>query len=113
MTRLRPWQVWWMDMGIPVGHEQGGVRPVVVVGSDLHCSLPIGVVFVASMTTRDRGLRHHVPVFSPDSGLRQTSYVLTEKQVTLSVERSIRYPVSPPDSISRFGWSAWSVPIRV
>lgn len=74
-------------MGIPVGHEQGGVRPVVVVGSDLHCSLPIGVVFVASMTTRDRGLRHHVPVFSPDSGLRQTSYVLTEKQVTLSVER--------------------------
>ncbi|HEY1176161.1 MAG TPA: type II toxin-antitoxin system PemK/MazF family toxin [Phytomonospora sp.] len=84
---MRPWQVWWMDMGVPIGHEQGGVRPVVVVGSDFHCRLPIGVVLIASMTTRNRGLPHHVPVFSPDSGLRQTSYVLTEQVEAMSVER--------------------------
>jgi mRNA interferase MazF len=85
--RLAPWQVWLVDFGNPVGHEQGGVRPSVVVGSTTHCRFPIGMAIVVPLTTRNRGLGHHVPVNSPQSGLAQPSWARTEDITAVSVER--------------------------
>ena len=47
MTRAlktMPWQLWVVDFGVPLGHEQAGVRPVIVVGSPGHCALAIDVM---------------------------------------------------------------------
>ncbi|WP_370461554.1 type II toxin-antitoxin system PemK/MazF family toxin [Micromonospora sp. Llam0] len=32
--------MWLVDFGNPVGHEEGGVRPAVIVGSTTHCRFP-------------------------------------------------------------------------
>jgi mRNA interferase MazF len=48
--------VWWVDFGTPIGHEQGGVRPAVVVGSTTLCRFPIDMALVVPLTARDRGL---------------------------------------------------------
>jgi mRNA interferase MazF len=84
---LAPWQVWLVDFGNPVGHEEGGVRPAVVVGSTTHCRFPIGMAIVVPLTTRDRGLDHHVRIDSPESGLARPSWARTEDITAVSTQR--------------------------
>lgn len=85
--RLAPWQVWLVDFGNPIGHEERGVRPAVVVGSATHCRFPIGMAVVVPLTTRDRGLGHHVRIDSPESGLARPSWARTEDIMAVSTER--------------------------
>lgn len=88
--RVAPWQLWWVDLGEPVGHEQGGVRPAVVVGSATHCRFPIDLALVVPLTSRDRGLDHHVRISSPQSGLRRPSWARTEDIRAVSTGRFAR-----------------------
>lgn len=85
--RIAPWQLWWVDLGEPIGHEQGGVGPAVVVSSTAHCRFPIGMALVVPLTTRDRGLDHHVPITSAESGLRRPSWARTEDIRAVSTAR--------------------------
>jgi mRNA interferase MazF len=96
--RPAPWQVWLVDFGNPVGHEEGGVRPAVVVGSATHCRFPIGMAIVVPLTSRNRGLDHHVPIGSAESGLARPSWARTEDITAVSTER-FRRP-QPLGSIS-------------
>ena len=58
--KLLPWQLWVVDFSARIGDEQAGVRPAIVVGSARHCSFRTDMTLVIPLTTRDRGLRHHV-----------------------------------------------------
>ena len=62
---LRPGDVWLADLG----PAEAAQRPVLVVSGPLHLALPHGVVLVVPVTSRDRGLRHQIPVTSISSGL--------------------------------------------
>ncbi|MGH3757406.1 type II toxin-antitoxin system PemK/MazF family toxin [Actinophytocola sp.] len=88
--RVAPWQVWLVDFGQPIGHEQGGLRPAVVVGSSVHCRFPIDMAIVVPLTTRDRGLDHHVRIDSAGSGLLRPSWARTEEVITVSTQRFTR-----------------------
>lgn len=93
MTRspaIAPWQVWLADFGPPTGSEQGGRRPAIIVGSEDHCRFPIDVALVIPVTTRHRGLPHHVPVNSPESGLNRPSWARTEDIRAISAQRFSR-----------------------
>ena len=88
--RLAPWQLWVVDFGMPTGHEQGGIRPAIVVSSATHCAFPIGIALVVPLTTRDRGLAHHVLISSDSSGLRSPSWARTEEITAVSTGRFTR-----------------------
>ncbi|WP_239333104.1 type II toxin-antitoxin system PemK/MazF family toxin [Frankia sp. CiP3] len=88
--RLAPWQVWLVDFGQPIGGEQGGLRPAVVVGSATHCRFPIDMALVVPLTARDRGLDHHVRIDSPESGLHRPSWARTEEITAVSTQRFTR-----------------------
>lgn len=66
---LRPGDVWLADLSPVIGSDQAGRRPVIIVSGPLHLALPHAVVFVVPITSRDRGLRHQVPIASQSSGL--------------------------------------------
>jgi mRNA interferase MazF len=87
VSRVRPWEVWLADFGLPIGGEPGGVRPAVVVASELHCRFPIDMTVVVPLTTRDRGFLHHVSISSPDSGLDRQSWARTEDITAISTRR--------------------------
>lgn len=87
---VEPWQVWLADVGGPIGSEQGGLRPAVVVGSDDHCRFPIPMALVVPLTTRDRRLPHHVQISSPQSGLRRPSWARTDDIRAVSTARFVR-----------------------
>jgi mRNA interferase MazF len=87
---VAPWQVWLTDFGEPVGTEQRGVRPAVVVASELHCRFPIDMTLVVPLTTKDRGLPHHVRIDSPESGLRRPSWARVDDVRSISTQRFTR-----------------------
>lgn len=93
MTRaatIKPWQVWLADFGTPMGSEQGGNRPAVVVGSADHCRFPIPMALVIPLTTRHRGLPHHIVINSAESGLDRPSWARTDDIRAISTSRFTR-----------------------
>jgi mRNA interferase MazF len=85
--RARPGQVWLVDLGVPVGSEQAGRRPAVVIGSTLHCSFPIDMALVAPCTSVHRGLPHHVQIDWQAAGLDRPTWVRTEDVRSVSDRR--------------------------
>ena len=84
---LRPGDVWLADLNPVIGLEQAG-RPVVVVSGPLHLALPHAVVFAVPVTSRDRGLRHQVPIASQSSGLSKLpSYTRPEDTRAVAYQR--------------------------
>jgi mRNA interferase MazF len=89
---LRPGDIWLADLNPVIGSEQAGRRPVVIVSGQLHLSLPHGVVFVVPVTSRDRGLRHQVPITSQGSGLSKLpSFTRPEDARAVAYERLLRH----------------------
>lgn len=90
MPDLSCGQVVWANLSPVVGSEQAGDRPVVIVsGNDYLASVP-NVVIVLPVTTKDRGLPHHVPL-GGDPGLDEDSFAMTEQPRTIDRRRITRY----------------------
>ena len=85
---LRPGDVWLADLSPVTGSEQARDRPVVVISGPLHLAIPHGVAFVVPVTSRDRGLRHQIPITSISSGLeRLPSFTRPEDARAVSYQR--------------------------
>lgn len=94
MSRLaRPWQVWYADLSPVIGSEQAGRRPVLVVASPTHAAFPIPMTIVVPLTTKTRGLDHHVPITSRESGLDRPSWARTDDVRSISEQRLIGSPL--------------------
>lgn len=82
-------EIWLVDFGDPVGREQAGKRPAVVVSADPLNESPAGVVVVIPTTTTYRGLPKHVEIDPGSSGLNQISYAKCEDIKSISEQRLI------------------------
>jgi mRNA interferase MazF len=82
-------EVWLVDFGEPVGREQSGRRPAVVVSADPLNESRAGVVIAVPVTTTQRGLPSHIEIDSGDSGLDEISYAKCEDVKSISEERLI------------------------
>jgi mRNA interferase MazF len=81
--------VWLVDFGDPVGREQSGNRPAVVVSADSLNDGPAGVVVVVPITTTHRGLPSHIEIDQRGSGLDEVSYAKCEDVKSVSEQRLI------------------------
>jgi mRNA interferase MazF len=82
-------EIWLVDFGEPVGREQSGRRPAVVVSADLLNESRAGVVVVVPITTRNRGLPSHIEIDRDSSGLDEVSYAKCEDVKSISQQRLI------------------------
>jgi mRNA interferase MazF len=78
--------LWSVALDPTVANEQRGTRPCLVVSADRFNALPIRQAIVVPLTTRDRGLPHHVPV-RDDGGLSRGSWAMCEGVRTVSTQR--------------------------
>lgn len=93
-------EIWLVDFGEPVGREQAGRRPAVLVSADPLNQGPAGVVIVVPFTTAERGLPSHIEVEPGTSGLDQVSYAKCEDVKSISDRRLVvRLGVSPPEAL--------------
>ena len=84
-------EVWLVDFGVPVGREQSGRRPGVVLSADALNESPAGVLIVVPCTTARRGLPSHVELDPATSGLRDVSYAKCEDVKSVSDQRLITH----------------------
>lgn len=82
-------EIWFVDFGEPIGHEQGHRRPAVVVSGNRMNGSRAGLVIVVPVTTRRRGLPSHVEL--DGGGLKEISYAKVEDLKSVSVERLVRH----------------------
>jgi mRNA interferase MazF len=82
--------IWLVDFGGPVGPEQAGIRPAVVVSTDRHNDGWSGVLIVVPVTTSRHGLPSHIEIEPGASGLETVSYAKCEDLKSISVERLVR-----------------------
>jgi len=80
-------EIWLVDFGEPVGREQAGIRPAVVVSTDALNEGPAGVVLVVPVTSTRRDLPSHVEIEPGESGLDQLSFAKCEDVKSISERR--------------------------
>jgi len=80
-------EVWIASFSPTVGHEQGGVRPALIVSEDTFNRSAAALVMVAPITSTDRGVPAHVRVDTPEGGLAKTSFIMTDQLRTISIMR--------------------------
>ncbi|MGQ0562081.1 MAG: type II toxin-antitoxin system PemK/MazF family toxin [Gemmatimonadota bacterium] len=83
-------EVWMIDPNPTRGREQAGIRPALVISVDRFNDGPAGLVIVAPLTTRDRGLKTHIRIDPPMGGTKATSFIMTDAIRSISKERLIR-----------------------
>ena len=93
-------EVWLVDFGEPVGREQSGRRPAVVVSADPLNDSRAGIVIVVPATTTRRGLPSHVEIEPGASGLDDLSYAKCEDIKSVSEQRLIARLGSVPDTVT-------------
>ncbi|HEU5433922.1 MAG TPA: type II toxin-antitoxin system PemK/MazF family toxin [Thermomicrobiales bacterium] len=79
--------VWRVDLDPVVGHEQGRIRPAIVISVDLFNHGLSGSVVVVPLTSRDRGMPLHVAVAPPEGGLSRASVAMCDRARTISTQR--------------------------
>lgn len=79
-------QIWTVALDPTIAHEQRGTRPCIVVSTDRYNDLPIEQALIVPLTTRDRGLPHHIPV-ADDGGLSRASWAMCEALRAASTHR--------------------------
>lgn len=86
---IRRGEIWLVDFGEPIGREQAGRRPAVVVSDDRLNASPAGVVVVVPCTTVRRDLPSHVEFDDAVTGLDTVSYAKCEDVKSVSEQRLV------------------------
>ncbi|MBI2872943.1 MAG: type II toxin-antitoxin system PemK/MazF family toxin [Chloroflexi bacterium] len=81
--------MWEVNLNPTRGHEQAGRRPALVVSVDRFNHGPAGLVVVLPITTTARGIPFHVPLGSPEGGVRRPSFIKCEDVRSIARERLI------------------------
>lgn len=93
-------EVYDVDLGQPVGHEPGFLRPAVVVSVDILNNGPGGLVVVVPVTAAAYGLRSHVEIEPVTTGLDRISYARCDQLRVISTTRlASRRGIVGPDRL--------------
>lgn len=90
MSDARRGELWLIDLGEPLGHEQGRRRPALIMSSDgwnRHAAMLVVIPLTRT--------RHQMPTRveiepSPANGLRETSYARVEDIRSISAARLVQ-----------------------
>ncbi len=97
-------EIWLVDFGDPVGREQAGHRPAIVVSTDELNEGPAGVLLVVPITSTRRDLPSHVEIEAGESGLDHPSYAKCEDVKSISQRRLVgRLGVASPEPLFEIG----------
>ena len=78
--------IWLVAPDRTVANEQRGTRPCIVVSGNRFNALPIRLAIVVPLTSRQRGLPHHISV-ADDGGLERPSWAMCEAVRAVSIQR--------------------------
>lgn len=80
-------EIWLADLDPIRGHEQAGIRPVLVMSIDAFNHGPARLVYVVPLTRTGRRNSLYIPVTPPEGGLHARSFILCMSMRSVSTER--------------------------
>lgn len=86
MARILRGEVWWADLNPVRGHEQAGVRPVLVISHDIF-NQRSGTVIALAITSQPPAAGFPLSLEITTAALPKRSWVKISQIRTLSVER--------------------------
>ncbi len=86
---VKPWSIWWGDLGSKVGREQEGLRPLIVISSQNFNELVSEMVLIVPCTSVNRNWPNHVRI-TGNFSLKSDSYAMTEQLQSISRQRLLR-----------------------
>jgi mRNA interferase MazF len=89
VTPVQRGDVWLVDFGDPIGREQSGHRPAVVVSADQLNASRAGIVIMVPCTSSRRSLPSHIELDPQGSGLSETTYAKCEDIKSVSELRLV------------------------
>lgn len=86
MARILRGDLWWADLNPVRGHEQAGVRPVLIISHDIF-NQRSGTVIALAITSQPPNAGFPLTMEIPSAALPKRSWVKISQMRTLSVER--------------------------
>ena len=86
MARILRGEIWWADLNPVRGHEQAGVRPVLIISHDIF-NQRSGTVIALALTSQLPSAGFPLTMELTSAGLPKRSWVKISQVRTLSVER--------------------------
>lgn len=80
-------EIWRVDLDPVRGHEQGRVRPALVVSNNILNHGASGLVTIVPITTKSRPIRSFLRIDPPEGGLQKPSFIICDQVRTLSMDR--------------------------
>lgn len=84
-------EIWFVNLGPTLGHEQSGKRPALIVSVDAFNYGPANLVIVIPITSKYKGIPLHVEIVPPDGGVKRRSFVKCEDIRSISKERLLDF----------------------
>ena len=72
-----------------LGHEQSGIRPVLVISNDYLNRSKADLCIILPITSKIKGINTHIPITPPDGGLSKNSVIICEAIRCIAKERFI------------------------
>ena len=83
-------EIWMVDLGLNVGHEQSKIRPALVISEGPWMQRG-EITTVVPITSRSRqGVPSRIPIAPPEGGLVVAGDVLADQVRTVSTQRLLR-----------------------
>ena len=80
-------EIWLATLDPTIGREQAGTRPALIVSDDFFNQSHAELVVALPITSKNKGIRSHVPVAPPEGGLNALSYIKCEDVRSISWQR--------------------------
>ncbi len=84
-------EVWDVEFDPVTGHEQGGRRSALVISNDRFNHTLNGFCIVVPITSKNRGIRLHIPIGPPEGGLTLPSVILPDQAKSVSQLRARKF----------------------
>ena len=83
-------EIWLVDLGNPMGHEQAGKRPCLVISVDYFNHGPAERHVVVPMTTREKHIPLHVEAGPGETGLSRRGFLKCDDVRSISRQRFVK-----------------------
>ncbi len=80
-------EIWLVTLDPTIGREQAGTRPALIASDDLFNQSHAELIIVLPITSKDKGIRSHVPVSPPEGGVAVASFIKCEDVRSISIKR--------------------------
>lgn len=80
-------EIWLADLGQPIGHEQRGIRPVLIVSDNALNHGATETVIALPLTTKIKNIPSQIIISPPEAGLKITSSIKSEAILAISHQR--------------------------